>query len=64
MEIFKNQLKEYANKLNIKIIGDMPMYSDFDLVDVWANSNLFILDSNTMKLTVVSGFPGNLVDMN
>ncbi len=35
------------------------MYLDFDSVDVWANSNLFILDSNTMKPTVVSGFPGN-----
>ncbi len=35
------------------------MYLDFDSVDVWANSNLFILDLNTMKPTVVSGFPGN-----
>jgi 4-alpha-glucanotransferase len=49
------QLKQYANDKNIKIIGDMPMYVDYHSVDVWANSHLFKLDSNTIKPTVVSG---------
>jgi hypothetical protein len=31
------------------------MYLDYHSVDVWANQHLFILDSNTMKPTVVSG---------
>lgn len=31
------------------------MYIDYDSADVWANSHLFILDSNTLKPTVVSG---------
>lgn len=49
------QLKNYANEKNIQIIGDMAMYLDYNSVDVWANSKLFKLDSNTMKPTVVSG---------
>ncbi|UJR17733.1 hypothetical protein I4U23_004631 [Adineta vaga] len=54
-----NELKRYANERKIQIIGDMAMYIDYNSVDVWANSNLFQLDSNTMKPIVVSGFPGD-----
>ncbi|CAF1487094.1 unnamed protein product [Adineta ricciae] len=53
------QLKKYANEKNIQIIGDMAMYVDYNSVDVWANSKLFKLDSNTMRPTVVSGFPAD-----
>jgi hypothetical protein len=31
------------------------MYVDYDSADVWANSHLFILDSNTMKPILISG---------
>ncbi|MFV2015257.1 MAG: 4-alpha-glucanotransferase, partial [Candidatus Heimdallarchaeota archaeon] len=50
------KLKEYANKKNIKIIGDMPIYVAHDSVDVWANRNLFYLDDKGL-LTVVAGVP-------
>lgn len=39
-------LKEYANKKGIKIIGDLPIYVNFDSADVWANPHLFKLDEN------------------
>ncbi|CAF4322232.1 unnamed protein product [Rotaria sp. Silwood2] len=51
-------LRKYANDSRIKIIGDIPMYIDYDSVDVWSNSFMFQLDHNdTMKPTVVAGFP-------
>lgn len=37
------QLKAYANKKGIKIIGDMPIFISFDSADVWANKELFLL---------------------
>ncbi|CAF1070831.1 unnamed protein product [Rotaria sordida] len=52
------ELKKYANDSKIKIIGDMPIYVDFDSVDVWSNSLIFQLDhDDTMKPTVIAGFP-------
>ncbi len=38
------ELKKYANKKGIKIIGDMPLYVALDSVDVWTAPNLFKLD--------------------
>lgn len=40
------ELKKYANKKGVKILGDMPLYVALDSVDVWANKNLFKLDEN------------------
>lgn len=40
------ELKKYANKKGIKILGDMPLYVALDSVDVWTNKNLFKLDEN------------------
>ncbi|CAF3976288.1 unnamed protein product [Rotaria sordida] len=52
------ELKKYANNQHVKIMGDMPIYIDYDSVDVWAHADLFQLDKeNTMKPTVISGFP-------
>ncbi|CAF1254028.1 unnamed protein product [Rotaria sordida] len=52
------ELKKYANNQYVKIMGDMPIYIDYDSVDVWAHADLFQLDKeNTMKPTVISGFP-------
>lgn len=37
------ELKEYANKNDIEIIGDMPIFVAMDSSDVWANPTLFHL---------------------
>ena len=37
-------LKNYAQKVGIKIIGDIPLYVAHDSADVWANPELFQLD--------------------
>ena len=49
-------LKSYANKKGISIIGDVPIYISFDSVDVWVNRHLFKLDSNGC-MTSQSGCP-------
>ncbi|EDS77161.1 4-alpha-glucanotransferase [Clostridium botulinum C str. Eklund] len=51
-----NNLKEYANKNGIKIIGDIPIYVAEDSADTWANSELFLLDEDKRPI-VVSGCP-------
>ena len=48
-------LKEYANKKDIKIIGDIPIFVSLDSADVWANQELFQLDSKGFP-TSVAGF--------
>lgn len=40
------ELKKYANKKGVKIMGDMPLYVALDSVDVWTNPSLFKLDEN------------------
>lgn len=50
-----SQLTAYANKSNIKIIGDMSIYVEYDSVEVWANTELFQLDDKTLLPLVVSG---------
>jgi 4-alpha-glucanotransferase len=39
------ELKKYANEKGIKIIGDIPIYISYDSSDVWANPELYKLDS-------------------
>ncbi len=39
------QLHSYVNELGIKIIGDIPLFVAYDSADVWANPDLFFLDS-------------------
>ena len=50
------KLKEYANTKGIRIIGDIPLYVSLDSVDVWANQDIFLLDSDS-KPTKVGGVP-------
>ncbi len=40
------EIKTYANAKNVKIIGDMPIYVDFDSADLYYNKQEFILDKN------------------
>ena len=39
-------LKEYANKKGIQILGDMPIFVSLDSADAWAHQQLFKLDQN------------------
>ena len=49
-------MKKYANHIGISIIGDIPIYVNFDSADVWTHSKLFKLDES-MRQTVVAGVP-------
>lgn len=49
-------LKKYANENDIEIIGDIPIFVAYDSADVWANPELFYLDSKGFP-TVVAGVP-------
>ena len=49
-------LKAYANKQGIKIIGDIPIYVSFDSSDAWANKELFQFDE-AGKPVAVAGCP-------
>jgi len=51
-----HSLKQYCYQKDIHIIGDMPIYVDYDSVDLWTNPELFKLD-NEKKPFVVAGVP-------
>ena len=50
------QLREYAHKNGVGIIGDMPIYVALDSVDVWSAPENFQLDSRNVP-TEVAGVP-------
>ncbi len=54
-----DSLKSYANRLGIRIIGDIPIYVALDSADVWVNFHLFQLDENRMP-TKVAGVPPDM----
>ncbi len=57
--LFFNQwysLKNYCDSKNIKIIGDIPIYVNYDSADVWANPELFSLDESKRPVHV-AGVP-------
>ncbi len=47
-----NELRAYANKKDIRIIGDIPIYVPLDSVDVWADPELFQLDESRRPVKV------------
>lgn len=49
-------LKQFCNLRDIKIIGDIPIYVNYDSADVWANPGIFSLDENRQPL-YVAGVP-------
>ena len=49
-------LKAYANKNDIKLIGDIPIFVAYDSADVWANPDQYYLDEEG-KATVIAGVP-------
>ena len=50
-------LKEYANKNGIRIIGDLPIYIAMDSCEVWADSRQFQLNEKTKQPKEVAGVP-------
>ena len=57
--IFFNQwylLKNYCENKNIEIIGDLPIYVNYDSADVWANPEIFKLNDEK-KPVYVTGVP-------
>ncbi|MFW5976858.1 MAG: 4-alpha-glucanotransferase, partial [Bacillota bacterium] len=50
------ELKKYAHKKGIKIIGDIPIFVDHNSSEVWANPHLFKLNSEG-KPEKVAGVP-------
>ncbi len=51
-----SELKKYANKLGIKIIGDIPIYVSLDSSDAWSSPELFQFDK-MLNPTFVAGCP-------
>ncbi len=47
-----NDLKTYAGKKGIRIIGDIPIYVAMDSSDAWAHPELFQLDESNVPLAV------------
>lgn len=50
------EVKAYANERGISIVGDIPIYVAYDSADVWANSELFLLDKER-RPEAVAGVP-------
>ncbi len=50
------ELKSYANKNGIQIIGDIPIYVAYDSADTWSHPELFQLDEE-LNPTAVAGCP-------
>jgi len=51
-----HDLKDYANKRDIKVIGDIPIFVSPDSSDTWSHKELFFLDKEGTP-TVVAGVP-------
>ncbi|KPK88398.1 MAG: 4-alpha-glucanotransferase, partial [Deltaproteobacteria bacterium SM23_61] len=49
-------LKNYCNQQGIRMIGDLPIYVNYDSADVWLHPEIFKLDADK-KPYVVSGVP-------
>ena len=47
-------LKEYASEKNVKVLGDIPIYTNFHSCDVWLNKDLFELDLNN-EMSFIAG---------
>ena len=51
------ELKKYINSLDIKVIGDIPIYVAEDSVDTWSNPDNFKIDKKTLEPICVAGCP-------
>ncbi|HPF51959.1 MAG TPA: 4-alpha-glucanotransferase [Draconibacterium sp.] len=51
-----HRLKNYANQSGVEIVGDVPLYVSGDSSDIWANTDIFMLDAD-LNPTQVGGVP-------
>ena len=51
-----NALKNYCESKDVRIIGDLPIYVNYDSTDVWANPEIFKLNDEE-KPVFVAGVP-------
>lgn len=56
-------LKNYCEKKEIKVLGDLPFYMVNDSVDVWVNPDIFSLDEN-LNSTEIAGVPPDYFNAN
>ena len=49
-------LREYANKLDVRVLGDVAIFVSYDSADVWTNPDIFELDGQR-RMIRVSGVP-------
>jgi 4-alpha-glucanotransferase len=52
-------LKKYANGKGIRLIGELPFYTEFKSCETWCHPEIFELDRRTLLPRYISGFPGN-----
>ncbi|RDH48975.1 4-alpha-glucanotransferase [Fischerella thermalis] len=52
-----SHLRAYANGKNIQIVGDISIYVCHNSSDVWANPDIFQLDSQTLEPAYIAGVP-------
>lgn len=50
------ELKDYCNGLNVQMFGDLPFYVSYDSADVWANPDIFRLDT-ARNMKGIAGVP-------
>ncbi len=51
-----NQVRDYASRKGVTIVGDMPIYVAYDSVEVWCAPQEFLLDER-LNPTLVAGVP-------
>lgn len=49
-------LQEYCSRKGVGLVGDIPIYVNYDSVDTWVHPEIFKLDENRRQ-TVVAGVP-------
>jgi 4-alpha-glucanotransferase len=50
------ELKAYANRKEIRVVGDIPIFVDHNSSDVWANPDYFAVDEQGNR-TLIAGVP-------
>jgi len=50
------QLKQYANRSGVRIVGDIPLYVSMDSADCWAHRELFLMEEDGQP-AYVGGVP-------
>ena len=51
------ELREYARRKGVSIIGDIPIFVALDSADVWAHPELFLFDTDKNQPLAVAGCP-------